>query len=123
MIFTSYYAKAKQLKGVKISISRSTPEGCADMKTGDVFGPDWDTLSRYKRDHNESAYTAAYFAKLHRLERAGKLAPLIAMLRKLETQSEDVFLLCYEKPSDFCHRHLLAQYLNQRGFSITEYKA
>ena len=39
-------------------------------------------------------------------------------------QGRDVALLCYEKPGDFCHRHLLADYLNKElGLNICEYSA
>ena len=31
-------------------------------------------------------------------------------------------LLCYEKPSDFCHRHLVANWLRQHGAGISERK-
>lgn len=33
----------------------------------------------------------------------------------------DVALCCYEKPGDFCHRHLLAEYLTKNtGVEVTE---
>ena len=36
------------------------------------------------------------------------------ILRELERLSggKDVALICYEAPGDFCHRHLLVEYLN-----------
>lgn len=34
----------------------------------------------------------------------------------------DVALCCYEKPEDFCHRHILAEWLNERyGMDIQEF--
>ena len=39
--------------------------------------------------------------------------------------SKDIALLCYERPDDFCHRHILAEWLNERlserGIIIEEY--
>ena len=29
-------------------------------------------------------------------------------------------MLCYEKPSDFCHRHILAAWLTEHGHTVTE---
>ena len=29
-------------------------------------------------------------------------------------------LLCYEKPSDWCHRHVLAGWLRKEGFDVDE---
>ena len=36
-------------------------------------------------------------------------------------KSDDIALICYEKPSDFCHRHLVADWLIERGFDVEEY--
>jgi len=35
---------------------------------------------------------------------------------------KDIALICYEKPSDFCHRHLVAEWLKQNGFQCEEWK-
>ena len=29
------------------------------------------------------------------------------------SDNRDIALLCFEKPSDFCHRHLVASWLNE----------
>jgi uncharacterized protein (DUF488 family) len=32
-------------------------------------------------------------------------------------------MLCYEKPEDFCHRHILADFLNEKlNLDIKEYE-
>lgn len=36
----------------------------------------------------------------------------------LEKIGDDAVFLCYEKPEDFCHRHILADYLKEK-FDIT----
>lgn len=33
-----------------------------------------------------------------------------------------VALICYEKPSDFCHRHLIAKWLRAYGVECTEWE-
>ena len=35
---------------------------------------------------------------------------------------KEICLICYEKPSDFCHRHLVADWLNKNGFECKEYE-
>lgn len=35
----------------------------------------------------------------------------------------DIALICYEKPSDFCHRHLVSEWLNQNGFKCEEWRS
>lgn len=122
MIYTSYYSNAKNLNGIKISISLSTPKNVADIELGQQLGPDWSTLNNYKKNFNKAQYTKEFNAKIQRQLDNGSLDPILNMIKDLG-QSQDVFLLCYEKPSDFCHRHLLADTLNKkRGFNITEYQ-
>jgi hypothetical protein len=33
----------------------------------------------------------------------------------------DICLLCYEKPDDFCHRHLIAKWFAKAGIDVVEY--
>ena len=33
-----------------------------------------------------------------------------------------IALVCYEKPSEFCHRHLVSDWLNAAGFECEEFK-
>lgn len=35
---------------------------------------------------------------------------------------KDVALLCYERPGQFCHRHMLAEYLTEHGIPVKEFK-
>ena len=32
-----------------------------------------------------------------------------------------IALVCYEKPSDFCHRHLVADWFNKNGIECKEF--
>ena len=34
--------------------------------------------------------------------------------------TDDITLICYEKPGDFCHRHLVAEWLNNAGYNVKE---
>ena len=46
------------------------------------------------------------------------------VIEQIESLSEgkDVALCCYEKPGDFCHRHILAKWLTEKtGIEITEF--
>lgn len=33
---------------------------------------------------------------------------------------KDIALICYEKPTDFCHRHLVAEWLTTNGIKCDE---
>jgi len=42
--------------------------------------------------------------------------------RLSENGTKDVALLCYEKPGDFCHRHIFAEWMKeQTGYEIKEF--
>lgn len=34
---------------------------------------------------------------------------------------KSICLICYEKPSDFCRRHLVAKWFNDNGFKCEEW--
>lgn len=42
--------------------------------------------------------------------------------KELRTFGENVVLLCYEKPSDFCHRKLVAGWLQEAGIECEEFQ-
>lgn len=50
-----------------------------------------------------------------------KVERVVADIERL-SGGRDAALLCYEKPGDFCHRHLLAQWITeQSGLEVTEW--
>lgn len=57
--------------------------------------------------------------ELYRITGNLALNPLLFNDRSL---IPDIALICYEKPSDFCHRHLVADWLNRNGFECKEWK-
>ena len=49
---------------------------------------------------------------------------VISELEAIATSSNknEVVLLCFEKPDDFCHRHLVSKWLNDNGIFCEELK-
>ena len=43
------------------------------------------------------------------------------LARRSNGKLDSVILLCYEKPGDFCHRHLVADWLTKNGTECKEY--
>ena len=37
-------------------------------------------------------------------------------------QTRDIILACYEKPGEFCHLHLVADWLTENGFETHEWQ-
>ena len=77
-------------------------------------------LTRYKRGAiSEEVYVARYEIEVLR-----RLL-IKAVLSDLEKFGDDLVLLCYCAKSAFCHRHLVADWINQSGLldvAVTEYK-
>lgn len=120
MIYTGYYSfvhkySAAGLKTISISVSEP-PLMYIDGKIPNL-APDKQILYDYKNHLiDEMEYTSRY---LDQLDRVG----IREILRQIHYFGDDVVLLCWEHPSKFCHRHILADYINKRTkLVIKEYE-
>lgn len=115
-IYTGYYGNLKAYAGLKsIGISIGTPRWLPRMEKYPLLFP-----KRWMLPLEREPYTEAY--RTHILM---GLNPR-AVLSDLERLSggADVVLLCYEKPGDFCHRQLVAEWLRAKtGLEVGEYVA
>lgn len=107
VIYTGYYANMKNYSKYKCySISNSKPKGI-EIDTIKEFVPDWNILKDYKEGKiDKKIYENLYLSQLNKIDwNTG-----MNILRKLlENKS---ILLCYEQNS-FCHRHILAKWLEE----------
>ena len=96
----------------RVSISRTAPSNSYDLQLIKL-APTAELLQKYKSNSiTNDEYTSVYHNQLLRLENDGYIAKFVKALSTLQELQGDVVLLCYEKKGDFCHRHLLAEYLN-----------
>lgn len=108
-LYTSYFAKsANNPKAVSISV------GVPKWYTGRqnrIVAPPWALVDSYKR----GLTTKEDYARIYReqLDKLGEEKVLCGF------QEGDI-LLCWEKPNEFCHRHILAEWLKERGHIVTE---
>lgn len=117
-IYTSYYARLKTLREngvVPVAISRGIPHW---------FGKDgvrFQMLAPTRQIMNlpESEYIPKFNELLSNLDPKQTID-----LIKAQVGDKDCALLCYEKPGDFCHRHLVADWLNSNlGMNVKEWVA
>ena len=113
-IYTSYFSKLKNKpEGLTaISIARWSPTWTNQIKTYMKLAPTTTLLLGFKNGHiDQSEYIIQY--KRDTLYRT----PVVKILEDLKSlkEKEDVgiVLYCYEKPSEFCHRHLVAEHLTK----------
>ena len=118
-IYTSYFSNSKKLAENDIEVI-----GIA------LFPPKWfqgaslkmvaPTYSILKYSEDEIVYTARYKKEvLERLD-AKRFIDILDSYSK----GKDVALCCFEKPNEFCHRHILSSWLNEKlGLYIQEFLA
>lgn len=119
-IYTSYFAKLKKLPSdvVPISICAKPPAWYSGLQYKRV-APTYNILMKYKGDHNEADYIEQFNVVV--LNRLNPKA-VVDELSKLSGDADKIALLCFEKSSDFCHRHLVAKWLTDNGYPCEEWK-
>lgn len=119
MIYTSYFSKLKSLPDniVPIAICAKAPDWYKGLQYKKL-APKYDFFMKLKENHDND-----YYIKCFNEQVLDKLEP-IRVYQELCSlaKSDDIVLICYEKSSDFCHRHLVADWLNKNGFSCEEWK-
>ena len=117
IIYTSYFANSKKLHKdniVVIGIALYPPKWFAGPSLK-MVSPSYDILHN-SQDHED--YEKRFFSEIlaHRDPKV-----FLSNIERL-ANGKDVALCCYEKPDDFCHRHLVAKWMNEKlGLQIQEY--
>lgn len=118
MYFTSYFGNIKNINMKKyklVCITNSKPSFCdSSIEDWSFLGPTKELLKLYKNNKiNEKEYTKIYLQYID-----DKWTEIKDFLHQHE--NENIVMLCYEKSTDFCHRHLLRTYLNTKGIDCKE---
>lgn len=119
-VYTTYFAKLRSLPTniVPVSICAKPPVGFTGLQYKKL-APTGDFLWKYKyenqdKDYYVSCFTSQILAKLNPEQVINELSEMSC--------GKDVALVCYEKPSDFCHRHLVANWLTSNtDFNVEEF--
>lgn len=119
-IYTSYFANVNKIPPniVPISISRWSPKWLSWVLSFKDLAPSKEIVTECKSvgmDSNE--YTVRYTSEvLNNLDAKDILYRLSSL-----SNGKDIALLCYERPGDMCHRHLVAKWLEQDlGITVKE---
>jgi len=114
-IYTSNYARNSNNPHA-VSISASSPPHF-EGKRINLLAPTWDMIKKYKQGKiNEEQYSQLY----------------IDLLKSRNLTPESIYnsiphrtvMLCYEKRGDFCHRRVLAEWIEQAlGVEIPEWES
>ena len=122
-MYTGYFAKLKSYKEaglVPVSIALKTPEwyhGAQYKK----LAPKWSFFSEWKNGSHKGDID--YYMQHFKTEVLDNLDPeqVVKELEGFTGVSRDrIILICYEKPGDFCHRHLVSMWLTVNHISCFE---
>lgn len=117
MIYTTYFAKLKDLPSniIPISICGKAPfwyEGIQYKR----LAPKYNFFIEWKKNKDNDYYIEHFNTEVLSILEVDKIINELYLL----SQQKDIALVCYEKPTDFCHRHLVAEWLNENGYSCEE---
>ena len=119
MIYTSYFARSSKVPN-PVSIAGKAP-GFYKGPEFKELAPRYDFFMDYKNGVIDSnGYTEQYIARVLSKFTPDDLRKQL-YLRAGVSESSDITLLCYEKVGDFCHRHLVAEFLQSGGIETKEW--
>lgn len=120
MIYTTYFAKLKKLPDtvVPIAICKYIPEGlrlsCYQYQE---LAPHYDFFKEYKHTGDIEKFTKCFKERV-----LAKLDPHYVVKSLTDwVGGKDIAFVCYEKPTDFCHRQLVAAWLREAGYECEEF--
>ena len=123
MIYTSYFAKLKSLPEniIPISICSKAPDWYKGLQYKKL-APKYEFFIEWKKNHDNDYYIKCFNEQvLDKLDPVDVILDFSRMIYGFNVGEDDVCLICYEKPEDFCHRHLVAKWLNDHGISCKEW--
>lgn len=123
MIYTTYFAKLKKLPEnvIPISICAKAPDWYKGLQYKKL-APKYDFFMKWKQNHDNKYYIEQFNDQvLKDLDASEVIMDLKHLCGKSMYADIDIALVCYEKPDDFCHRHLVADWLVQGGYDCCEF--
>lgn len=136
MIYTTYFANLKNLdhsNSCPIAICGKSPYEYKGLEYKKL-APKWWFFKQWKENHDNDFYIENFNKEVLSVTSPQKvmmdIRNLIAFVygvdrvdyseRWWENVPYDIYLVCYEKPSDFCHRHLVADWFTANGIEVKE---
>lgn len=109
-IYTSYFAVMKKIPEdiVRISICGGVPKWYSGLQYKKV-APKYGFFNEWKKNGDNEYYIEHFNKEVLDCLSAKEVYNDLERL----SGGKDCVLLCYEKSSDFCHRHLVSEWLNK----------
>lgn len=123
MIYTTYFAKLKSLPDnvIPISICGKAPDWYKGLQYKKL-APKYDFFMKWKETHDNDYYIKCFNEQvLGKLDWFQVYEELYDLADTCGKSHYEIALVCYEKPTDFCHRHLVANWFNENLILCEEY--
>jgi uncharacterized protein YeaO (DUF488 family) len=124
-IYTNYYSSKKRIdSSFEVSISQYPPKWFVPKGNGDngvellkEFAPSKELLMDYKNGlEDDIGYTTRFLKEMEKKD-INKL--MNDVIKKAQDKGlTSISLNCFEIPTDFCHRHIIANILKDKGYSV-----
>jgi hypothetical protein len=125
-MYTTYFAKLRSLPNniVPIAICGKSPSWYKGLEYKKLAPKYW-FFKEWKENHDNNFYVENYYNEVLALlnidDVRNELWSMAGIIVGAKTQ-KDIALVCYEKPEDFCHRHLVSEWMNEAyPLSCAEY--
>lgn len=117
MIYTTYFAKLRSLPPniVPISICGKAPDWYNGIQYKKL-APKYSFFAKWKKNKDND-----YYIKHFNQEVLSALSPQQVLEELKNLGGANIALVCYEKPCDFCHRHLVADWFRKSGIQCEEF--
>lgn len=126
-MYTGYFAKLRTYEKaglIPIAICGGIPNWYKGLWYKKL-APKWSFFNEWKNG-TEHKGDNDYYIQHFNNEVLDKLSVSLVVedLQKIANtkDTDKIILLCYEKPGDFCHRHLVADWLTENGLKTIELK-
>lgn len=119
VIYTSYFAQLKKVKNpISIALWKpkwyNGPELLSLAPTKNILNI-WKSSNKTANDWQKyiTSYNNDILAKLD-------INILLEEIKQIYPNENFVTLLCYEKPEDYCHRHIVSEWLIKNNITSNE---
>ena len=136
MIYTSYFAKLKQIEELNI-IPVSICGRCPNWYKGNQYkklAPNYKFFMEWKQNQDNDFYVEHFQKEILDNRNINIVLQDLFDFFSIDQQEFiknshipywmnndfNIALICYEKPSDFCHRHLVADWMIKNGIPVKE---
>lgn len=120
--YTSYYDNAVNLpkqNSFLISISGGIDKAIQDQinSWNTKLAPSWSIYQQYKESQDWQRYVERYQLEILNTISFAEYYHMLSA-----TEYDNIIFLCYERPDEFCHRHIIAETIQQQcNIVVDEY--